>query len=351
MTDLVGDVERDVEVGGAVEREREPPVRARLGAVRLGGHLADGRARVEIGVEDEELVDVPEHLHGGGGHDDGPQLAVALADRPGGVGGRQHPAVHDVEALQLRAAAETAEIRAERVARQDVRRGRRVVGDQAGVVEVQRARGRRSRPSRECRSWATGRSASVSPVGFGAVTVGVGRPTGRSAVTGGRTVPLRSTRAMAPCTTRATTDSATTATSSPDPRGCQGPCPPGATTCAGYPQPCVCSADCAARRAGTRAEATVRACRWTTRRSATTCARFATTRRGVEAYVEPATNVTAESIVLVATDGEWTRRAVGSRKAAFELARSLDIPVYDVLLTGYPKRMREWSSRQRRGQA
>ena len=67
---------------------------------------------------------------------------------------------------------------------------------------------------------------------------------------------------------------------------------------------------------------------------------FATTRRGVEAYVEPATNVTAESIVLVATDGEWTRRAVGSRKTAFELARSLDIPVYDVLLTGYPKRMR-----------
>ena len=77
---------------------------------------------------------------------------------------------------------------------------------------------------------------------------------------------------------------------------------------------------------------------------------FATSRRGVEAFVEPATNVTSESIVLVATDGEWTRRAVGSRKAAFELARSLEIPVYDVLLTGYPKRMREWSSRQRRAQ-
>jgi hypothetical protein len=75
---------------------------------------------------------------------------------------------------------------------------------------------------------------------------------------------------------------------------------------------------------------------------------FATSRRGVEAFVEPSTNVTPESIVLVATDGEWTRRAVGSRKAAFELARSLEIPVYDVLLTGYPKRMREWSSRQRR---
>ncbi len=77
---------------------------------------------------------------------------------------------------------------------------------------------------------------------------------------------------------------------------------------------------------------------------------FSTSRRGVEAFVEPATNVTPESIVLVATDGEWTRRAVGSRQAAFELARSLEIPVYDVLLTGYPRRMREWSSKQRRAQ-
>jgi len=75
---------------------------------------------------------------------------------------------------------------------------------------------------------------------------------------------------------------------------------------------------------------------------------FIDSRRGVEAYVEPATNVSAESLILIATDGEWTRRAVGSRKAAFDLARSLDVPVYDVLLTGYPKRMREWSSRQRR---
>lgn len=75
---------------------------------------------------------------------------------------------------------------------------------------------------------------------------------------------------------------------------------------------------------------------------------FVATRRGVEAYVEPATNVSAESLILIATDGEWTRRAVGSRKTAFELATSLDIPVYDVLLTGYPNRMREWNSRQRR---
>ncbi len=75
---------------------------------------------------------------------------------------------------------------------------------------------------------------------------------------------------------------------------------------------------------------------------------FAATRRGVEAYVEPATNVSAASMVLVATDGEWTRRAVGSRAVAAELARDLGVPVYDVLLVGYPSRMREWSSRQRR---
>ncbi len=75
---------------------------------------------------------------------------------------------------------------------------------------------------------------------------------------------------------------------------------------------------------------------------------FIRTRRGVEAYVEPATNVSAESLILIATDGEWTRRAVGSRKTAFDLARSLEIPVYDVLLMGYPNRMREWNSRQRR---
>ena len=75
---------------------------------------------------------------------------------------------------------------------------------------------------------------------------------------------------------------------------------------------------------------------------------FVKTRRGVEAYVEPATNVSAQSVVLVATDGEWTRRAVGTRKAGFDLAQSLGIPAYDVLLVGYPSRMREWSSRRRR---
>lgn len=77
-------------------------------------------------------------------------------------------------------------------------------------------------------------------------------------------------------------------------------------------------------------------------------AEFARSRRGVEAYVEPATNMTATTVVLVAHDGEWTRRAVPSKQAAFEFARALGIPVYDVHQTGYPRRMRDWTSRQRR---
>jgi len=77
-------------------------------------------------------------------------------------------------------------------------------------------------------------------------------------------------------------------------------------------------------------------------------ASFVSTKRGVEAFVEPPTNVTATTVVLIAHDGEWTRRAVASRDTAFELPRALGIPVYDVNQTGYPSRMREWNSRQRK---
>lgn len=72
-------------------------------------------------------------------------------------------------------------------------------------------------------------------------------------------------------------------------------------------------------------------------------------RRGVEGYVEPATHVTTTTLVLVAHDGEWTRRAVGSPQAGFKLCRELGLPVYDVNQVGYPSRMREWNRRQRRG--
>ncbi|MFD6393080.1 oxidoreductase [Nocardia sp. NPDC055029] len=73
---------------------------------------------------------------------------------------------------------------------------------------------------------------------------------------------------------------------------------------------------------------------------------WARARRGVEAFVEPKTTVTDVTAVLVAADGEWTRRIVGERGAR-RLAGALKIPVYDVNRTGYPQRMRDYDARRR----
>jgi hypothetical protein len=73
---------------------------------------------------------------------------------------------------------------------------------------------------------------------------------------------------------------------------------------------------------------------------------FVATRRGVEGYVEPRTAVTETTIVLVAADGEWTRRRIDGPDVARRLSKELAIPVYDAQVTGYPQRMRDWSSRQ-----
>ena len=74
---------------------------------------------------------------------------------------------------------------------------------------------------------------------------------------------------------------------------------------------------------------------------------FARTRRGVEAYVEPRTTVTEMTIVLVAADGEWTRRRIPGPRAAREFGNKVGVPVYDVAATGYPQRMREWTARRK----
>jgi hypothetical protein len=74
---------------------------------------------------------------------------------------------------------------------------------------------------------------------------------------------------------------------------------------------------------------------------------FVASRRGVEGYVEPRTAVTETTIVLVAADGEWTRRRIPGPDVARKLSRELAIPVYDAQVTGYPQRMRDWSSRQK----
>ncbi len=74
---------------------------------------------------------------------------------------------------------------------------------------------------------------------------------------------------------------------------------------------------------------------------------FVASRRGVEGYVEPRTAVTETTIVLVAADGEWTRRRIDGPEIARKLSRDLAIPVYDAQVTGYPQRMRDWSARQK----
>ncbi|WP_179642504.1 hypothetical protein [Spinactinospora alkalitolerans] len=76
---------------------------------------------------------------------------------------------------------------------------------------------------------------------------------------------------------------------------------------------------------------------------------FAKSRVGVEFYVEPETFATGTTAVAVATDGEWIRRRVGAPEVIKKVAHNLAAPAYDVEIVGYPKRMREWTARNKRG--
>ena len=99
------------------------------------------------------------------------------------------------------------------------------------------------------------------------------------------------------------------------------------------------------RRRGTGASAGRRATldRGSGRGDLTHLEQFVASRRGVEGYVEPRTAVTETTIVLVAADGEWTRRRIDGPEVARRLSRELAIPVYDAQVTGYPQRMRNWN--------
>jgi hypothetical protein len=74
---------------------------------------------------------------------------------------------------------------------------------------------------------------------------------------------------------------------------------------------------------------------------------WARARTGVEAFVEPQTSVTDVTVVLVAGDGEWTRRRAGGASGARRIGEQLHIPVYDVQRVGYPQRMRDYDARRR----
>jgi hypothetical protein len=76
---------------------------------------------------------------------------------------------------------------------------------------------------------------------------------------------------------------------------------------------------------------------------------FVRSRRGVEGFIEPRTTVTETTLLLIAHDGEWTRRRVDDPQVARQFAHKLSLPIYDVALVGYPQRMRDYNARNQNG--
>lgn len=72
-------------------------------------------------------------------------------------------------------------------------------------------------------------------------------------------------------------------------------------------------------------------------------------RTGVEGFVEPRTAVSDVTLLLVAHDGEWTRRRVPSVKWAHAFCHGRHIPSYDAAVVGVPQRMRDYNRRKKQG--
>jgi hypothetical protein len=74
---------------------------------------------------------------------------------------------------------------------------------------------------------------------------------------------------------------------------------------------------------------------------------FVAARRGVEGFVEPRTAVSDVTLLLVAHDGEWTRRRVPSVDWAHRFCNQHQVPSYDAAVVGIPQRMRDHIRRQK----
>jgi hypothetical protein len=72
-------------------------------------------------------------------------------------------------------------------------------------------------------------------------------------------------------------------------------------------------------------------------------------RRGVEGFVEPRTAVSDVTLLLVAHDGEWTRRRVPSVQWAHQFCNKHQVPSYDAAVVGIPQRMRDYNRRRKAG--
>lgn len=78
---------------------------------------------------------------------------------------------------------------------------------------------------------------------------------------------------------------------------------------------------------------------------------FASTHKGLEGYVEPKTATSPPSLLLVDRDGDSLRAAVREPADASAFCSRLGIPVYDAAVIGYPKRMKDFERRRRRGES
>ena len=87
-------------------------------------------------------------------------------------------------------------------------------------------------------------------------------------------------------------------------------------------------------------------------RSTTPSRRTSRSSREVVAASRPSssrkTSVTQTTLLLVAFDGEWTRRVVPSPEWAHAFAEHLQIPGYDAAVVGYPQRMRDYNTRNKK---
>ena len=74
---------------------------------------------------------------------------------------------------------------------------------------------------------------------------------------------------------------------------------------------------------------------------------FVEARKGVEGFVEPRTAVSDVTLLLVAHDGEWTRRRVPSVDWAHKFCNRYQVPSYDAAVVGIPQRMRDYNRRKK----
>ena len=76
---------------------------------------------------------------------------------------------------------------------------------------------------------------------------------------------------------------------------------------------------------------------------------FVAERKGIEGYIEPRTSTSPATLLLVDRDGDHLRAPVREPADAVAFCESHAIPVYDAQVIGYPKRMKDFEKRRRRG--